>query len=334
MEDNYYWLYVGEGIQRKRQIPPYREISGLDDPAGYLADKGLRNAVNVALMLGQPLLITGEPGTGKTQLAASVAYELALPDASRPEPLVFNTKTTSKAKDLFYRYDALGHFHDAYHSDEKPFIENYIEYEALGLAILLSLSPDDPQRKEINYRLPEKWQNTGAVRSVVLIDEIDKAPPDLPNDILNEVERMSFTVTETGRSFRASQSFRPVVILTSNLERDLPNAFLRRCAFYHIDFPDKERLIEIVRRRLTLDTGFTQQMLEKAVDHFIDIRKQNLRKKPATAELLAWLIVLEKSGINVRNAKPAELKHTYPVLLKSQEDIDLVSRMFEGQQRS
>lgn len=329
-EDSYPWLYAGDGIQRKRQIPPYQEITELDNPAGYVAEKGLRNAVNVALMLGQPLLVTGEPGTGKTQLAGSIAYELALPDASKPEPLVFNTKTTSKAEDLFYRYDALGHFYDTYHGGEKPFIENYIEYKALGLAILLSLAPDNPQRKEINFRLPKEWQGTGPVRSVVLIDEVDKAPPDLPNDILNEIEKMTFTVTKTGRSISATQGYRPIVILTSNLERDLPDAFLRRCAFYHIDFPEKETLMEIVCRRLKLDTGFTAQMLEKAINHFIDIRKLHLRKKPATAELLAWLILLEKKKIDIGSVKPADLKLTYPVLLKSQEDIDSVSRNLEG----
>jgi MoxR-like ATPase len=312
-------FYAGDGTSistRHLQPPSYREVNLPDEAKDYLAEKGLRDAVNVALLLGQPLLVTGEPGTGKTQLASSVAYELGL-----HPPLVFNTKTTSTAKDLFYRYDSLGHFHDAQFHTAGVSVEKYITYEALGLAILLSVSA-----QEANPYLPPELQNRAPVRSVVLVDEIDKAPRDMPNDVLNEIENMSFTVKETGRSFTANQEFRPIVILTSNSEKNLPDPFLRRCIFYHIAFPGQERLKQIVQRRLRLDSGFTNEMLENALRHFIEIRKlEKLRKKPATAELLAWLRILEKKGLDVSDKNRGEdLGFTYSTLVKSKDDLELL----------
>src|SRR5205807_7297475 len=199
-------------------------------------------------------------------------------------------------RDLFYRYDALGHFHDAQFSKEKAPVEKYITYEALGLAILLSMKPE-----EADAFLPEALRDTGPTRSVVLIDEIDKAPRDLPNDVLNEVETMCFTVPETALAFPADQRFRPILVLTSNSEKNLPDAFLRRCVFYHISFPARERLKEIVQRRLRLDSNFTPQMLDHALQHFEKIRDLTLKKRPATAELLAWLRILDKRKIDVGN---------------------------------
>ncbi|MDT5121279.1 MAG: hypothetical protein QOC96_761 [Acidobacteriota bacterium] len=322
MSDNGFKLYTGDGTtisERGLRLPLFERAAELNDPAGYLADEGLRDAVNVALMLGQPLLVTGEPGTGKTQLAASIAFELNL-----SAPLIFHTKTTSTARDLFYRYDALGHFHDAQFRKDETRVEDYIHYEALGLAILLSMNP-----QEANPYLPEQLRYTGPVRSVVLIDEVDKAPRDLPNDVLNEIDNMSFNVRETGHTFSADQSYRPVVVLTSNSEKNLPDAFLRRCVFYHISFPGRERLKEIVQRRLRLDSNFTPQMLDHALQHFEKIRDLTLKKRPATAELLAWLRILDKRNIDVSNLQRGEaeaLAFTYSILSKSKEDRDLIVR--------
>lgn len=315
-------LYTGDGTtiqSRGLELPPYESLATLSDPADYLAEPGLADAVNVALTLGQPLLVTGEPGTGKTHLAGSVAHELGL-----PPPLVFHTKTTSTARDIFYRYDSLRHFHDAQFRREDLTIESYITYEALGLAILLSADP-----AEANPYLPEHLRDKGPLRSVVLVDEIDKAPRDLPNDILDEVENFSFTVRETGRTFRAEQGYRPILILTSNSEKNLPDAFLRRCVFYHIPFPEKGRLKEIVRRRLRLNADFTPQMLEHALEHFEQIRELSLKKKPATAEMLSWIRVLEKMQLDVRDLKPGQaeaLAFTYAILAKSSEDRALIAR--------
>ena len=324
IEDAVFQLYSGSGTtisKRNLELPLFEKLDDLDDPKHYLAEKGLQDAVNVALALGQPLLVTGAPGTGKTQLAGSIAYELDL-----PPPLVFYTKTTSSAKDLFYRYDALRHFHDAQFRKEDLEAESYIEYEALGLAILLTMNP-----KHANPYLPEHLRDKGPIRSVVLIDEIDKAPRDLPNDVLNEFENMSFTVKETGQTFSADQRYRPILVLTSNSEKNLPDAFLRRCVFYHISFPNKERLREIVQRRLKLNSNFTPQMLGHAIRHFEQIRELALKKKPATAELLAWVRILEKMNFDVDNLKGGKvetLAFSYSILAKNKEDLELLQKTF------
>jgi MoxR-like ATPase len=311
-------LYTGDGTtlrSRDLRLPLYEKAHRLDDPAGYLAEKGLRDAVNVSLTLGQPLLLTGEPGTGKTQLAASLAYELDL-----PTPLVYNVKTTSSAKDLFYRYDALRHFHDSQFHKEELAVEDYITYEALGLAILLSQDPE-----EANPYLPVSLRDQGPTRSVVLIDEIDKAPRDLPNDVLNEIESMSFTAKETGKTFASDQRYRPILVLTSNSEKNLPDAFLRRCVFYHIAFPDVDRLKQIVQRRLDLGSNFRPEMVDHAIQHFQELRELGLRKPPATAELLGWLQILRNLDIDVQNLKPGEaeaLAFSYSTLVKTKEDFE------------
>jgi MoxR-like ATPase len=162
------------------------------------------------------------------------------------------------------------------------------------------------------------------VRSVVLIDEIDKAPRDVPNDVLDETERMCFTVRETGHQFKADPSLRPILILTSNSEKNLPDAFLRRCVFYHIAFPSRERLRSIVENRVGADADFSPRMLEASIAHFEQLREVALRKKPATAELLAWLRVLARLRIDVENLRPGDLEtlgFTYSVLAKSKEDL-------------
>jgi MoxR-like ATPase len=310
-------LYAGDGstvTERRLTVPLLDAPATLDDPAGYLAEEGLRDAVNVALALGQPLLLTGEPGTGKTQLAASLAHELGL-----PAPFVFNTKSTSTARDLFYRYDALRHFHDAQFHPGQSAAETYVTYEALGLAILLAMEP-----AAAAMVLPEALRARGPTRSVVLIDEVDKAPRDLPNDVLNEIEDMAFGVPETGRSFRAEQRYRPILILTSNSEKTLPDAFLRRCVFYHLTFPSRERLLQIVQRRLGPAVRLSPAMVEEAVRHFEKIREVGLRKRPSTAEFLAWLRVLDRLGIDLTNPKPGQreaIAFSYSILAKSQEDL-------------
>ena len=314
-------LYIGKGEpleKRNKILPEYEPITGAEKAENYIAPSELRQAVNVALALGQPLLITGEPGTGKTRLANSIAYELGVP------LLEYYTKTNSTATDLFYQYDALLRFQDIHLEVQKP-MEAYITFHALGEAILLA----NPGEMALSFLRPE-FKKKVPTRSVVLIDEIDKAPRDLPNDILNEIERMSFTVKEAGWRFEANQRHRPIIVMTSNTEKDLPDAFLRRCVYYHIPFPDSEKLKEIVKRRFADDHQFSSEFesrsLEKALKLFEAIRGLDLRKKPATAEFIGWLSILMAVGIDLsqpfNDRQKEQLKMSYSVLAKNNHDLE------------
>jgi MoxR-like ATPase len=306
--------YHGQGTRTVRRAPPlYSDRTGLDSPSGYIADPNLADAVNTAIFLRQPLLVMGEPGTGKTQLAHSIAWEFDLPLHK------FNTKMNSAGSDLFYRYDSLLHFHDTQILKEQHSSSKYIQYAALGKAILFSNSPRD-----VAEYLPEKVRETHRepTRSVVLIDEIDKAPRDFPNDILAETEELSFDIRETGWSIKANPDLAPIVIFTSNQERNLPEAFLRRCIFYYIPFPEERHLRDIARRRLS-------SVQDAAIRKFLDIRSDDqLIKKPATAELIAWLRVLERERVTAEEiASGSErVRRSYSVLLKNKDDFERLTR--------
>jgi len=316
-------LYKGNGVpisqrEPKQELPDYEPLD-LESPENYIADKGLQHAVNVAIALGQPLLVTGDPGTGKTRLADSIAYELGLPLSE------FYTKTTSSANHLFCHYDALRRFQDSHTPGKELDIENYITYQALGVAILLT-----QPHEHITAMLPEKYQKAKRpTRSVVLIDEIDKAPRDLPNDVLNEVEKMEFMIKETGKKFKAEQRFRPILILTSNSEKNLPDAFLRRCIFYHIPFPTEDRLKEIVRKRFR-NSPDVRIDIDRAIAHFFEIRDMPLKKKPATAEFLTWLRVLDAFKLDLTeiesfsSEQSDNLMASYSVLIKMREDLEIL----------
>jgi MoxR-like ATPase len=338
-------IYSGQGqplYEREpgSALPTFSEEGWdkLHDPAGYEADPALQDAVNVAITLGLPLLITGEPGTGKTELAFSIAFELSPSrtawDQNLSKPLVFRTKSNSTHTDLFYRYDAMRHFQDAQiRKIDRP-VEEYIEYGPLGEAILRASDRFDKF-------LPAKYQSVPQSRSVVLIDEIDKAPRDLPNDILNELENMSFEVSELRHTFQAQQRYRPILILTSNLERDLPEAFRRRCAFYHIDFPEGEkgypRLLSIIRKRIPKSERFSAEMLTNAVALFSEVRTLPLEKKPSTAELLTWIDLLDRIAFNVKDGKTLSaqeqdiLAASFCLLAKSDDDHQKLREYFMPQ---
>ena len=261
---------------------PVRPRARLLRPEDYIAEAGLRDAVNVALLLRQPLLLTGEPGTGKTQLASSIGWELGL-----GEVLKFETKSNSRARDLFYVYDALGRF-QAQGTDSAPL--HFLTYGALGAAMVLS-HPEDAVRDV----LPPAFEHGGKRQSIVLIDEVDKAPRDFPNDILNELEHMYFRLPELGNTVvRADPELMPILVITSNSEKNLPDAFLRRCVYYNIPFPQRQTLSEIVSRRLGHYAASSSRLLEAALDFFYQLRQpaSGLLKKPATAELLDWLLLL------------------------------------------
>jgi MoxR-like ATPase len=304
---------------------PVANTDRLFDPKHYQADSGLRDAVNVALHLGQPLLLTGEPGVGKTQLAGSVAFELGL-----NVPLKFETKSTSIAADLFYTYNALARFHAAQTKETPGSGVQFITYNALGRAILLSNQPD-----QVAQVLPSGFEHRGPVRSVVLIDEVDKAPRDFPNDILNEVEQMQFRIAELDNTLiKADGRLRPVLIITSNSEKNLPDAFLRRCVYYNIPFPDAERLAEIVTARIPW-VSEQRIFLKDALALFETCRRpeHGLRKRPATAELIGWIIALRQALAedpdSLRNQREVVLMTMKSSLLKTKEDQELAPRIVE-----
>jgi len=311
--------------QKPVELPQSRRQS-IQKPEHYLPDSGLVKAVNVALLLGQPLLLTGEPGTGKTQLAYSLAYQLGL-----EKPLKFETKSTSVARDLFYIYDALGRFHDAQAAQlgekgtQKHSVD-YLTYNALGEAIIRT----NPLETVQNY-LPNNFEYAEPCRSVVLIDEIDKAPRDFPNDILNEIENLYFRIPELGNvTIEATEHKAPILILTSNSEKSLPEAFLRRCIYYHIQFPDETRLSQIIEARL--GTFANHDFLNQALALFSQLRDGNLRKKPSTAELLNWLMVLRKMYSDADNPiaeYPDSVSDTLSSLVKMKEDQERAQHILE-----
>jgi MoxR-like ATPase len=270
---------------------PQPAMLGLSSPAGYRPKQDTVDAVNVSLTLGQPLLITGEPGCGKTTLADWVAFKLGLQRSLR-----FQTRSNSTARDLFYYFDAVGRFHAAQTGrDADP--RNFIEYRAMGEAVMRALGRDHVSP----FVSPSRAQSYGAspTRSVVLIDEIDKAPRDFPNDLLGELERFGFEIPELGiQEVNAPSTLPPIVIVTSNVERSLPDAFLRRCVFHHLEFPDDDLLRDIITLRIA-SMPRSSGLVSDAIKVIRTLRDARLSiRKPGTAELLAFVLMLRQQGYN------------------------------------
>lgn len=310
-------------------------MGGVDHPSGYQPDPGLVDAVNVALVLNRPLLVTGEPGTGKTQLAGSVAWQLArgrLLNVASERVERFETKSTSVARDLFYSFDTLRRFQAAQTGGSGNNVD-YLTYNALGRSVLNALPRD-----EVAAFLPGDFRHIGPVRSVVLIDEIDKAPRDFPNDLLNEIDQMFFRVTELGNARiggadKLPDDYRPLTFITSNSEKNLPDPFLRRCIYYNIPFPDAARLEAILLARLARFPGVSGPLVRDALQFFSLVRSSNdVRRKPSPAELIQWLGYMLTAKANpalplsaARDAARAGL----PSVVKDPEDQAKVRSMLD-----
>jgi len=264
----------------------------------YVATDDLKVAVNAAIALERPLLIKGEPGTGKTVLA----YEIA--KALNSELITWHIKSTTKAHQGLYEYDAVSRLRDSQLGEERvKDVKNYIKKGKLWEAF------------------------TAGKRPVLLIDEIDKADIEFPNDLLQELDRMEFYVYETNETIRAE--IRPVVIITSNNEKELPDAFLRRCFFHYIKFPEAETMNEIVEVHFP---GIKQKLVNEALRIFYDMRKvPGLKKKPSTSELLDWLKLLMVEDIDENTLKERDPTKLIPplhgALLKNEQDVHLFERL-------
>jgi MoxR-like ATPase len=288
-----------------REIPPDPTLSDQDHPAAYCPDEGLAAAVNVALILERPLLLTGNPGTGKTQVAYSLAWQLLarnVRDVKSARVAKFETKSTSVSRDLFYSFDVLGRFH-ASHSNGSLNNVDYITYNALGRALIDSLP-----RREVDAFLRQKDVHEGPRRSVVLIDEIDKAPRDFPNDLLNEIDQMYFRVPELGSNATIggeAKGLKPIVVITSNSEKSLPDPFLRRCVYYHIAPPDEARLRDILLARLKRHGAVGDKLIANVVAFAFELERHSLaRRKISAPELLQWLVyILRCQGDPSRSLK-------------------------------
>ena len=266
-------------------------MQNFESTTEYVARPELMPSVNIAMALEKPLLIKGEPGTGKTQLAQAVSKALG------KRLIIWNIKSTTKAQEGLYIYDTIQRLYDGQFGESG--VDDISKYIKLG-------------------KLGEAFDSEDQV--VLLIDEIDKADLEFPNDLLWELDQMEFYIGETKKTIKAKH--RPIVIITSNAEKELPDAFLRRCIFHYIDFPDKELMAQIVKVHYP---NVEENLLNAAMDTFYDIRNiHDIRKKPSTSELIDWVNALQLGGISAE-----QIRSKLPfvgVVVKKDEDLELVKK--------
>jgi MoxR-like ATPase len=306
------------------------------EPDHYKPSEELMAAINTALFLQRPLLLSGDPGTGKTECADFVARQLqkAFPDKFKlPGALRFNTKSVSQSTDLFYQYDAVAHFGD---KENKP-KESFISLTSLGAALMCTREVNKDWYMFRNYETDVVNKNAG-YGSVVLIDEIDKAPRDFPNDLLAELEKppFKFGIKELTGFEIVQDTEKPVfIIITSNNEKGLPDAFLRRCVFHHINFPTPETLMDIVKSKL----GTENVYFADAIDLFLKFRnKKSINKPPATSELIDWVSCLLNKNLLTADLKDWEnagsdyrkkIAETLGIIAKNKSDFENLQKDIE-----
>ena len=265
----------------------------------YVTSEPLRNAVNVSIALARPLLVRGEPGTGKTLLAHSIAKDLD------KQLIIWNIKSTTKAQEGLYVYDTVQRLNDSrFGGKDVSDIKQYIKLGKLGQGF------------------------TSEEQIVLLIDEVDKADLEFPNDLLNELDEMSFYITETNETFKATH--RPIVIITSNAEKELPDAFLRRCIFHYIEFPDPQLMEEIVSVHYP---DLKKNLMEQSLSTFYSLRQiDQFRKKPSTSELIDWIHAILASGIG--SIDPSKEIPFLSALIKKESDYNLLTNTYARRRQS
>ena len=300
------------------QLSARRET--LNQPEGYEPDDGLVDAIKVALLLRKPLLLTGKPGTGKTDLGHYLAWKMQLKAEQ------FDAKSNSAARDLFYTYDAIGHYRAGQTSDVRP----WLKFDALGLAILCVAEPSGDLQ-----RLLPKYTGGEPRQSVVVIDEIDKAPRDFPNDLLNELDRMYFHIPEMENlKVTARKGFEPILVVTSKSEKNLPAPFLRRCVYYDIPFPSDGALQRIVAARITEFSDENGKLATDALSLFRKLWDEStgLSRQPGTAELLDWMLAMirldAQPDVGLKE-QAGLLRKTFGALIKSEGDRETAMSVIE-----
>ncbi len=282
---------INHSSQSSETSQAQEEFDRFNGAEKYIVSPELRDIVNVSIALERPLLVKGEPGTGKTLLAHAIAKAL------EKDLIIWNIKSTSKAVDGCYTYDTVQRLNDSRFGSDERDVDRIEDYIRLG-------------------RLGESFDSDEQV--VLLIDEIDKADPEFPNDLLQELDVMQFDIPELNKTVKAKQ--RPIVIITSNDEKELPGAFLRRCVFHYIKFPDEELMREIVKVHYP---DIKQKILDNCITQFYKLRAlKAIHKKPSTSELIDWIGVLLKAGMSRK-----DIKKGIPflgTLIKKEQDLDYI----------